>query len=513
MAEEGGGGILRELLAVFGFGVDTKELDEGENRLEGFLDGVKRIGAAVAGAFVAKEIYEFAEANVHAMTAIERSAARLGVSTERVQEFQFAAESMGQSSEALLDKMGRLQVAQQLAAQGGKEQSKAFHALGISIDSLKKKSADEVFLDVAESVSKIQDPSKAAAAAVALFGRGGREILPFLKQGRAGVADLVEEFRQLGGGYSERALEMGKRQEAQSAKLNLAFKSLKSTILTGLLPVITWVTKKVTDLTSWLRKMTENSYIVEAALGVLGVAASIFAVKMALANLPILLITAAIAALILIVDDVITMFEGGQSVIGDTIDKIFGKGASAEAVQSIKDAWVGVKDAFAELVPYLKMAYDIFVKLFGIAVKTAEWYGDTYGKIGNFVKENVARATGKLGKGVGGRTTEQQAIHQSAEAFRAAQARGESVTPESYLTVPKGMSRGEAMSARMDELARMPAGAPAPVVSAPSVTVNVHPPKGSDHKQIGEHTAKAVAEVLKQERRAAAATIPRARGQ
>src|SRR4051812_5611416 len=110
-AAEGGSGVLRELLAVFSFGVDAHELEHGENKLEELGGKLKQFAAGVAGAFAIHEIFEFAEAQDAAMAAIERTATQLGISTEKVQQFQYAARAVEIDAGTLLNMMGRLQVA------------------------------------------------------------------------------------------------------------------------------------------------------------------------------------------------------------------------------------------------------------------------------------------------------------------------------------------------------------------------------------------------------------------
>jgi hypothetical protein len=499
--EHGGGGVIRELLAIFGIGVDTKELQEGESKIEHFLQHLKRASAAVAGAFIAKEIYEFAEANVKAMTEIERSSSRLGVSTERIQEYQFASEQLGLSSENLINLIGRMQVSQEAAAKGTGQQAQAFQQLGVHVRdaSGKMKSADELFLDVADGISKVKDPSKAAAASVAIFGRAGREILPFLKEGRKGFEELTAEFKELGGGYSEKAIEKAKEQEKQAAKLNLAWKSLKGTLASAALPILTKVVKVGMQVVNWFRKMSENSYIVEAALGTLGAAASIFAIKMALANLPLLATVAAIAALILIVDDLITMFAGGESEIGDLIDKLLGEGAHVELVKDIRDVWREVTATFKELRPVVDDLYQSFKGIWDIvatAGKGLSWLGGTLGdelaKAMNYAKENQGRGYGK---------PVYRTRNNWKPAFEEQPLPGPMSNPSPPMSfMPTRGSMGS-MSTPTGEY---------DMSSQDTYNVTVVQQPGQNGKQLAEDMLKHVNEARKQERRAAAATFQRA---
>jgi hypothetical protein len=533
---EGGSGVLRELVAVFGFDVDTKKVEEGENRLSQFVNRVKELAEGVAAAFAVEKIYEFVEANVQAMHAIDHASARLGISAESVQKWQFAARSAGEDADALLSSMGRLQVTQQQAEQGSTQAAKGFGLLGMKAADLKGLGADEMFLRVADGISKIEDPAKQATAATELFGRSGRELLPILKRGREGLDELTASFGELGGGYSKQAREESEQFEEQSAKLNLTLTSLRSTIMVQLLPVVTLFERGLTKVVNWIREMTKESNIVQATLVVLGAIATAFAIKMAIAFAPVIAIAAALAALVLIVDDLITMMKGGDSLTGEWIDKIWGKDAHLEVVQGLKDAWVGTMAALKDSVPVIKQIYDMlsamvhFISAINVFGRATQLFDNAKAADRQAAIRNALSG----GKGRGGLSLQERAITDSAKLYLAAEARGEQgLTPESYLTVPKGMTRGQALTARMNTLDQMRGAGYSPSTAAtfgpslPPVSMSseafhpahrnvtlvqhIHPSKGMNEKHLGDHAANSARPVLKQAIREAAANVPRAR--
>lgn len=355
MAEhESSGGAVRELLAIFGFGVDTKELKEGESKLDSFLDHVKEIGEGIAGAFAVEKIYEWAETQIRAITEIEHASAKLGISAEKIQEFQYAAGQATIASEDFLDALGKLQVNQAKGAEGAKEQSEAFAKLHVQLkEGGKLKDVDQLYGDVAESISKISEPAKQAELAVAVFGKTGRNMLPILKQGREGVEKLRAEFRELGGGYTERAIRASKSLDTQITKNALSMKSLRGVIFEQLAPATEWILSGIMSLTNWFRKFVDNTEAVTATLAVLGAAAAAFAIRFALANLPIIVMVVAIGLLIGVVDDLIVLFKGGKSVIGDVLDALFGQGASTALVKELRDTWAEIVEDFDRIMKHL----------------------------------------------------------------------------------------------------------------------------------------------------------------
>lgn len=102
----------------------------------------------------------------------------LGVSYEELRTLQLAADLSGASSEQLATAFTRAQVTITKAGQGSKESVAALKTLGLSVQDLAKKSATEQFAALGDAIAKIQDPAQRAAAAVAIFGRSGAELLP-----------------------------------------------------------------------------------------------------------------------------------------------------------------------------------------------------------------------------------------------------------------------------------------------------------------------------------------------
>jgi len=530
-------GAIRELLAVFGFGVDTKELEKGENQLDKFLGKVQRVAEGIAAAFAIKEIYEFANAQAELLDRLDDTANALGLTTDRVQEFQFASRAMGDDADRLLHLMGRMQVMQQEAIQGSASQTKAFAALGITTGQLKNeyKNADDLFLAVADGIQKQTDASKQAAIATEIFGREGRALLPFLKEGSAGFAELVAQYKELGGGYTQQAIQAGAQFQIQQARLNLVMTAFKNVVLIKLLPLLSKLVDYLTRAAKWMKETAENSHILEVAFGALAAAATAFAISMAIANAPILLITAAIAALILIIEDFVGLLTGDESVIGDVIDRIFGKDAHVEVVKDIKRAWEGVTEAFREMWPWVEKTWGFFKFI-------VERWGDIGDKLAQFsnwtagIREKEYAFAKKVVGGAIGSDATNASVEKQAQAKVNAAAVGKPW--EGVTEVPAGVSRDEMyalIQARAKELrptntlprvgpgipSEFGPSAPAPFdfaaqgadVGGPLVTMTVNPAPGMDEEKLGriagERAGQAVHKVLKERNRAALATRQR----
>lgn len=113
-----------------------------------------------------------------------------------------------------------------------------------------------------------------------------------------------------------------------------AFKDMAIDIMSKAMPYISKFTAKLRDYLPIAQKIIEKSNIISSALIILGT-------RMLMVWLPTLipmaLTAAAIGALILVVDELITTFTGGESLIGTAIDSMFGKGTTQQLVNDTKN--------------------------------------------------------------------------------------------------------------------------------------------------------------------------------
>lgn len=110
---------------------------------------------------------------------LQNAATKLGVSFAFIQTLQQAAEMSGVSFESVNGAMSRLLKTLAGADEESKQATAALNRLGISIDELNGKSTEDQVRLLGERLKNIEDPAKRAAAAMALFGKSGADILPF----------------------------------------------------------------------------------------------------------------------------------------------------------------------------------------------------------------------------------------------------------------------------------------------------------------------------------------------
>ena len=115
---------------------------------------------------------------------------KTGVSVESLSKFQQAANASGTSIEGVGAAMIKLN---RNLATGNAGAAQALTAIGLSATdaSGKLKSTDAIMLEVADKFAKMPDGANKTAAAMALFGKAGADMIPLLNGGSKAITDLT----------------------------------------------------------------------------------------------------------------------------------------------------------------------------------------------------------------------------------------------------------------------------------------------------------------------------------
>lgn len=106
------------------------------------------------------------------------------------------------------------------AASGSKSAQATFRALGLEWQELKRLAPDQQLEQIAEQLSRLEDPADRARAATELFGRAGADLLPLFSQGAQGIREARQEAQELGKSFS--AEDLQRFQDADDAMKRLA---------------------------------------------------------------------------------------------------------------------------------------------------------------------------------------------------------------------------------------------------------------------------------------------------
>jgi hypothetical protein len=180
------------------------------------LDVAKGALGALGIATSLEALVAFGKEIVHNATSLQFTAAMLGESTAAIERQRFAIEQSGGSFEALSAAITFMNRNLE------DETPKATHALeglGLSLKSLQQASPEVAFNTIVEAIRKLPDPMQQSAAALDIFGRGAREILPAIK---AGFEDVGKAAPIMADGSVEALARMDKAWKAFSTDAKVA---------------------------------------------------------------------------------------------------------------------------------------------------------------------------------------------------------------------------------------------------------------------------------------------------
>jgi hypothetical protein len=134
--------------------------------------GLSGASAAVLGPLVAAVAYFSSVGD-----AVEKMAARTGMSAEAVSEFGHAADLSGTDIGTVETAVRRMQQTISDAATGAQMSAEALGRLGLSASNLVGLSPDQQLAALADKIAAIQDPAQRTAVAMDIFGRSGTQLL------------------------------------------------------------------------------------------------------------------------------------------------------------------------------------------------------------------------------------------------------------------------------------------------------------------------------------------------
>lgn len=147
--------------------------------------------AADAFSSAGRAAFGFAATVANNVDSLNDLSQRTGIGVEALQAFQMAAKLAGmEDATAAIQKL-TLSIGQ--AAESGK--TDAFTKLGLNFAELQAMSPEDQFRAVQTAIAGLATPAEKAAAAVAIFGKAGVEMLPLFSQN---IGEIEQRMRRLG---------------------------------------------------------------------------------------------------------------------------------------------------------------------------------------------------------------------------------------------------------------------------------------------------------------------------
>jgi hypothetical protein len=346
----------------------VKGTDEGVGsvaKLSAAWSALLAIGAVAWARGQANELMDVA-------SQLNKISNELGISTDAVQELNYAAIDADISIEDLQTGMRGLSRGVLAASRGSKEAAQNFSGIGVSIKDLADLDAGAQFELMADRIAAIEDPSTRTATAMRIFGRSGATLLPLLNQGGEGIKALREEFKRLGGGLTSDAIDTLGDLEKNIKMMNASMLSFKASLVTLFVPAFVKVQRMFSAFEHQVMDLNKKAGILQV-VGIAGLVVGFYKLYKVMNSLSSgsvlkdllglgkwMLLGTVIAGIAILIQDIYTGLTGGKSKIFEWIDAWAGLGTVDSWIRNIlaglkeierlgtfgalKDAWQGMKD-------------------------------------------------------------------------------------------------------------------------------------------------------------------------
>ena len=149
---------------------------------------IKSLGAGLVVGLTLDKIKNKIEGVIQSAAGLQQLSERTGATVEGLSALAAVAKLSGTDTESLATGLQKLAKSMNDAEHGGEKNIEAFRAIGISVDELKGKKPDEVFLLISNRLAEYADGAGKTALAMQLLGKSGANLLPVAKD----LADIGE---------------------------------------------------------------------------------------------------------------------------------------------------------------------------------------------------------------------------------------------------------------------------------------------------------------------------------
>lgn len=393
--------VVNELVSRFSFVGDLSPQREFNSNLKVSIIGLAGVATGLVAATAG--MFAWAGAVLDTLDPLAQVNKETGVSVEMLQTLGYAASVSASSQEALIGSLREMSKRMgEFAQTGGGPAAETVKALGLSFKDAagNMKTADVVMLDISKKMEGMSNAEK-----MNVLDKMGidQSMLQLLSAGSDGMQTMMDKALALGVITTEQA-EAAADYNDSLTTLQYGMKAIQNQVAVGFAPAMKGLTDRFVDFLVVNHELIEGGLkylgeIMVSTMGfmsrmapiILGLAAAFtvawlatggFATVMGIVLSPVVLITAAIVALLLIVDDLITAFNGGQSVIADFFMEFFGFDI-VPVLQGVVAAFSSMIDGILALISTLFDAWKQFSAAI-VQVFTGDWEGALSSLLGAF---------------------------------------------------------------------------------------------------------------------------------
>lgn len=201
-----------------------------------------------------------------------------GLSTDQLQEFEYASELVDVSTDTLQGSLRKLTSNMQKARDGSGDAAAAFKTLGVHITDNHGALQDsrQIFLQTIDALGKVKNETERDALAMQIFGKSATDLNPLIEAGSERLAELAAQAHEVGYVMDADTLESLGALDDSLQKLSKQGDAVKRSFATALLPILQAFADVITSI---------PTPVLTAVISIAGIAAVIVTVSKAVKDL------------------------------------------------------------------------------------------------------------------------------------------------------------------------------------------------------------------------------------
>jgi hypothetical protein len=243
------------------------KVHEGAESIRTFQMRAKAFAEVYVGIFAVEAIERWAESLGEAAEKVEHLSAKLGMTVPEVQALSGAAQMSGTNIDVLAKALGMMDNKALQSTGSTSSVTKAFRAVGVSAND--GATNMERLLRIADHFHEMADGPTKAALAMQLFGRSGREAIPFLNQGSVAIQQLMEKSKELGA-VNENAIEQGARLASSVNESKVAWTGIRNILTEGFGAALTEIVDSFIALVEAMKQSYDSGGLVKIIFEAIG---------------------------------------------------------------------------------------------------------------------------------------------------------------------------------------------------------------------------------------------------
>lgn len=225
-----------------------RQASASKRAMDAMEKGAKAAGAAIGAMAVgaAVAVAGLTMRAINAADAMDEMSAKVGIGTEQLSKWGYAAKLSGTDLDGLSRGIGLLSKNMAAALDAESSMGRLFEGLGVSVKDAagNLRSVEDVLPEIADRFAALDNHTLETALSMQLFGKSGADLLEFLNRGSQGLDNMGDELARLGGVIDSETAAAAAGFKDELDKLQIATEGLGLLMAGQLAPALAETTKE-----------------------------------------------------------------------------------------------------------------------------------------------------------------------------------------------------------------------------------------------------------------------------